>query len=128
MCWKEKIQWQCYPTTEFDVTAGLWPVYLWSGQSNRTKIGPLGQMIFSGHLGQQLSFLPTGRLFVLPCHSISTDNIIRIIQSLYYSPASHCINAWMHSLIKCQMEIVNHYDLCQYGYYDIAIRHEWRVK
>jgi hypothetical protein len=30
------------------------------------KIGPLGQLIFLGHLGQQLSFLP--------CHSISTDN------------------------------------------------------
>ena len=43
-----------------------WPVYLRSGQSNWTKIGPLGQLIFSGHLGQQLSFLP--------CHSISTDN------------------------------------------------------
>ena len=37
-----------------DVTAGPWPVYLRSGQSNWTKIGP------------QLSFLP--------CHSISTDN------------------------------------------------------
>ena len=48
--------------TGFDVTAG---------QSNRSKIGPLGQLIFSGH---QLSFLPTGRFFVLPCHSISTDN------------------------------------------------------
>ena len=46
--------------------AGPWPVYLRSGQSNWTKIGPLGQLIFSGHLGQQLSFLP--------CHSISTDN------------------------------------------------------
>jgi hypothetical protein len=49
-----------------DVTAGPWPVYLRSGQSNWTKIGPLGQLIFLGHLGQQLSFLP--------CHSISTDN------------------------------------------------------
>jgi hypothetical protein len=49
-----------------DVTAGPWPVYLRSGQSNWTKIGPLGQLIFSGHLGQQLSFLQ--------CHSISTDN------------------------------------------------------
>ena len=58
----------------FDVTAGPWPVYLRSGQFNRTKIGPLGQLIFSGHLGQQLSFLPTGRFFVLLCHSISTDN------------------------------------------------------
>jgi hypothetical protein len=58
----------------FDTTAGPWPVYLRSGQSNRTKIGPLGQLIFSGHLGQQLSFLPTGRFFVLPFHSISTDN------------------------------------------------------
>jgi hypothetical protein len=46
--------------------AGLWPVYLRSGQSNWTKIGSLGQLIFSGHLGQQLS--------LLPCHSISTDN------------------------------------------------------
>ena len=46
--------------------AGPWPVYLRSGQSNWTKIGPLGQLIFSGHLGQQLSFLP--------CHSISIDN------------------------------------------------------
>jgi hypothetical protein len=49
-----------------DVTAGPWPVYLRSGQSNWTKIGPLGQLMFSGHLGQQLS--------LLPCHSISTDN------------------------------------------------------
>jgi hypothetical protein len=49
-----------------DVTAGPWPVYLRWGQSNWAKIGPLGQLIFSGHLGQQLSFLP--------CHSISTDN------------------------------------------------------
>ena len=55
-----------YCTTGVDVTAGPWPVYLRSGQSNWTKIGPLGQLIFSGHLGQQLSFLP--------CHSISTDN------------------------------------------------------
>ena len=51
--------------TGFDVTAGPWPVYLPSGQSNRTKIGPQGQLIFSGHLGQQLSFLPTGRFIVL---------------------------------------------------------------
>jgi hypothetical protein len=51
--------------TGVDVTAGPWPVYLRSGQSNWSKIGPLGQLIFSGHLGQQLSFLP--------CHSISTD-------------------------------------------------------
>ena len=43
--------------------AGPWPVYLRSGQSNWTKIDPLGQLIFSG---QQFSFLP--------CHSISTDN------------------------------------------------------
>jgi hypothetical protein len=49
----------------FDVTAGPWPVYLRSGQLNRTKIGPLGQLIFSGHLGQQLSFLPTFSLFVI---------------------------------------------------------------
>ena len=49
--------------TGADVTAGPWPVYLRSGQSNWTKIDPLGQLIFSGH---QLSFLP--------CHSISTDN------------------------------------------------------
>jgi hypothetical protein len=49
-----------------DVTAGPWPVYLRSGQSNWAKIGLLGQLIFSGHLGQQLSFLL--------CHSISTDN------------------------------------------------------
>jgi len=61
-------------TAGFDVTAGPWPVYLRSGQSNRTKIGPLGQLIFSSHLGQQLSFRPTGRFFLLPCHSISTDN------------------------------------------------------
>jgi hypothetical protein len=58
----------------FDITAGPWPVYLRLGQSHRTKIGPVGQLIFSGHLGQQLSFLPTGRFFVLPCHSISTDH------------------------------------------------------
>ena len=36
----------------------------------------------------------------------------RIIQSIYYSPASHCINAWMHSLKKSvKPEIVNRYDL-----------------
>ena len=39
-------------------------------------------------------------------------NVTQIIQSLYYSPASLCINAWMHSLKKiCQPEIVNRYDL-----------------
>ena len=53
------------------VRCNRWPVYLRSGPSNRTKIGPLGQLIF---LSQQLSLLPTGRFFILPCHSISTDN------------------------------------------------------
>ena len=38
--------------------------------------------------------------------------LTRIIQSLYYSPASRCINAWMHSLKKSvKPEIVNRYDL-----------------
>jgi hypothetical protein len=38
--------------------------------------------------------------------------VTRIIQSLYYSPASRCINAWMHSLKKSvKPEIVNRYDL-----------------
>ena len=38
--------------------------------------------------------------------------ITRIIQSLYYSPANRCINAWMHSLKKSvKPEIVNRYDL-----------------
>ena len=38
--------------------------------------------------------------------------ITRIIQSLYYSPVSRCINAWMHSLKKSvKPEIVNRYDL-----------------
>jgi hypothetical protein len=38
--------------------------------------------------------------------------LTRIIQSLYYSPASRCINAWMHSLKKSvKLEIVNRYDL-----------------
>ena len=39
-------------------------------------------------------------------------NITRIIQSLYYSPASRCINAWMHSLKKSvKPKIGNRYDL-----------------
>jgi hypothetical protein len=39
-------------------------------------------------------------------------SVTRIIQSLYYSPASRCINAWMHSLKKSvKPEIVNRYDL-----------------
>ena len=63
---------QIYHISGVDVTAGPWPVYLLSGQSNWTKIGPLGQLIFSGHLGQQLSFLP--------CHSISTDNTNRLMK------------------------------------------------
>ena len=52
-----------------DVTAG--PLargqYIY-GRASQTeqRSGPLGQLIFSGHLGQQLSFLP--------CHLISTDN------------------------------------------------------
>jgi hypothetical protein len=75
LCLYVAIHWPWYCTiyvyAGFNVTAGQWPVYLWSGQSNRTKIGPLGQLISSGHLGQQLSFLPTGRFFVHPCHSIS---------------------------------------------------------
>jgi hypothetical protein len=42
----------------------------------------------------------------------NTRNLTRIIQSLYYSPASRCINAWMHSLKKSvKPEIVNRYDL-----------------
>jgi len=37
--------------------------------------------------------------------------ITRIIQSLYYAPAGHYINAWMHSLIKSvKPETVNRYD------------------
>ena len=43
---------------------------------------------------------------------IKFSNSHRIIQSLYYSPASRCINAWMHSLKKpVKPEIVNRYDL-----------------
>jgi hypothetical protein len=42
------------------------------GRASQTE-QRLGQLIFSGHLDQQLLFLPTGRFFVLPCHSISTD-------------------------------------------------------
>jgi hypothetical protein len=39
-------------------------------------------------------------------------DLTRIIQSLYYSPANRCINAWMHSLKKSvKPEIVNRYDL-----------------
>jgi len=45
-------------------------------------------------------FQPVDFSYKFPCHSISTDNITQIIQSLYYSPTSRCINAWMHSLIK----------------------------
>jgi hypothetical protein len=38
--------------------------------------------------------------------------ITQIIQSLYYSPTSRCINAWMHSLKKSvKPEMVNRYDL-----------------
>ena len=38
--------------------------------------------------------------------------VTRIIQSLYYSSASRCINAWMHSLKKSvKPEIVKRYDL-----------------
>ena len=50
------------------------------------------------------------------CHTrdqpLFTNTLARIIQSLYYSPASRCINAWMHSLKKSvKPEIVNRYDL-----------------
>ena len=42
----------------------------------------------------------------------SSVDLTRIIQSLYYSPASRCINVWMHSLNKSvKPEIVNRYDL-----------------
>ena len=45
------------------------------------------------------------------CHELLLK-VTRIIQSLYYSPASRCINAWMHSLKKSvKPEIVNRYDL-----------------
>ena len=41
-----------------------------------------------------------------------TVKVTRIIQSLYYSPTSRCINAWMHSLKKSvKPEIVNRYYL-----------------
>ena len=44
-------------------------------------------------------------------HALYTK-LTRIIQSLYYSPASRCINAWMHSLKKSvKPEILNRYDL-----------------
>ena len=44
--------------------------------------------------------------------NISCWGVTRIIQSIYYSPASRCINAWMHSLKKSvKPEIVNRYDL-----------------
>ena len=46
------------------------------------------------------------------CPQISVFALTRIIQSLYYSPAGRCINAWMHSLKKSvKLEIVNRYDL-----------------
>ena len=46
---------------------------------------------------------------ILECVTIF---VTRIIQSLYYTPASRCINAWMHSLKKSvKPEIVNRYDL-----------------
>ena len=46
------------------------------------------------------------------CYNYITVDLTRIIQSLYYSPASRCINAWMHSLKKSvKPEIVNLYDL-----------------
>jgi hypothetical protein len=39
-------------------------------------------------------------------------HLTRIIQSLYYAAAGRCINAWMHSLKKSvKPEIVNRYDL-----------------
>jgi hypothetical protein len=45
-------------------------------------------------------------------YKMAARTITRIIQSLYYSPASRCINAWMHSLKKSvKPEIVNRYDL-----------------
>jgi hypothetical protein len=50
------------------VQRNRWPV------ASIFTVGPVKQLIFSGHLGQQLLILPTGRFFVLPCHSISTDN------------------------------------------------------
>ena len=41
-----------------------------------------------------------------------SGGLTRIIQSLYYSLASRCINAWMHSLKKSvKPEVVNRYDL-----------------
>ena len=56
-------------------------------------------------------------IILRPLSALSLDEglnafITRIIQSLYYSPASRCINAWMHSLKKSvKPEIVNRYDL-----------------
>ena len=51
--------------------------------------------------------LPHFFSFFLP----PSRSLTRIIQSLYYSPASRCINAWMHSLKKSvKPEIVNRYD------------------
>ena len=42
----------------------------------------------------------------------SYSELTRLIQSLYYSPASRRINAWMHSLKKfVKPEIINCYDL-----------------
>ena len=51
-------------------------------------------------------------LFYDELHSFSTFVVTRIIQSLYYAPASRYINTWMHSLKKSvKPEIVNRYDL-----------------
>jgi hypothetical protein len=84
-----------------DVTAGPWPVYLRWGQSNWTKIGPLGQLIFSGHLGQQLSFLP--------CHSIimtiSTDNRLMKFPDktlkFNFNHSPKAINSLIHTISMC---------------------------
>jgi hypothetical protein len=63
---------------------------------------------------------PIGKITIIKSLIISKLNhvfltipsLTRIIQSLYYSPASRCINAWMHSLKKSvKPEIVNRYDL-----------------
>ena len=56
--------------------------------------------------------IPVFHLFYDELHSFSTFFVTRIIQSLYYAPASRYINTWMHSLKKSvKPEIVNRYDL-----------------
>ena len=46
------------------------------------------------------------------CIQVFGQSLTRIIQSLYYSLASRCINAWMHSLKNSvRPEILNRYDL-----------------